>query len=112
MLHNSVGQHDVASMDKALVGLGANGGIFSANMCVIEGSERFFDVFALAGHTVIQLHIVTAQILVSTHKGDSIATFHQMALPGKGKSILLCIQMEALKSMLNLYCYLVEINVY
>jgi hypothetical protein len=38
---------------------------------------------------------VTAQALISTHKGDAIATFHQMALLGKGKSILSCLQMEA-----------------
>jgi hypothetical protein len=50
---------------------------------------------------VSQLRIVTAQALVSTHKGDSIATFHQMALLGKGKSILLCIQMEAFGADIN-----------
>jgi hypothetical protein len=33
--------------------------------------------------------------LIPTHKGDAIATFHQMALLGKGKSILSCLQMEA-----------------
>jgi hypothetical protein len=38
---------------------------------------------------------VAAQALVTTHKGDVIATFHQMALLGKGKSILSCLQMEA-----------------
>jgi hypothetical protein len=41
------------------------------------------------------LQIVTAQALVSTHKGDAIATFHQMDSNGKGKSILSCLQMEA-----------------
>jgi hypothetical protein len=44
---------------------------------------------------VSQLQIATAQALVSTHKGEAIATFHQMALLGKGKSILSCLQMEA-----------------
>jgi hypothetical protein len=38
---------------------------------------------------------VAAQALVSTYKGDAIAIFHQMALLGKGKSILSCLQMEA-----------------
>jgi hypothetical protein len=60
-----------------------------------QGSERFVDVVGLAGHKVSQLRIVTAQALVSTHKGDASATFHQMALLGKGKSILSCLQMEA-----------------
>ena len=64
-------------------------------MSVLEGSERYVDVYGLAGHKVSQLRIVTAQALVSTHKGDVIATFHQMALLGKGKSILSCLQMEA-----------------
>ena len=63
-------------------------------MVVLEGSERFVDVSGLAGHKVSQLRIVTAQALVTTHKGDAITTFHQMALLGKGKSILSCIQME------------------
>ena len=49
----------------------------------------------LAGHKVSQLRIVTAQALISTHKGDAIATFHQMAMLGKSKSILSCLQMEA-----------------
>jgi hypothetical protein len=38
-------------------------------MLVLDGSERFVDVVSLAGHTVSQLRIVTAQALVSTHKG-------------------------------------------
>ena len=32
---------------------------------------------------------------MTAHKGGAIATFHQMALLGKGKSILSCLQMEA-----------------
>jgi hypothetical protein len=88
MLHYFVGQHNVASMEKALVDCGANGGIFGDNMRVLEGSERFFDVSGLAGHKFSQLCIVTVQALVSTHKGDAIATFNQMALLGKGKGIL------------------------
>jgi hypothetical protein len=47
------------------------------------------------------MRIVITQALVSTHKGDAIATFHQMALLGKGKSILLCIQMEAFGADIN-----------
>jgi hypothetical protein len=82
-------------MECALVDCGGNGGICGTDMLVLEGSERFVDVVGLAGHTVSQLRIVTAQALVSTHKGDAIATFHQMALLGKGKSILSCLQMEA-----------------
>jgi hypothetical protein len=82
-------------MEYALVDRGANGGFCGTNMLVIEGSKRFVDVVGLAGPKVSQLRIVTAQALVSTHKGDAIATFHQMALLGKGKSILSCLQMEA-----------------
>jgi hypothetical protein len=61
------GEHDVASMDQVLVNHGANGGICREDMRVLEGSEWFVDVFGLAGHKVSQLHIVTAQVLVSTH---------------------------------------------
>jgi len=96
-----VSQHDVSVMEKALVDRGANGGICGDDMLVLEGSERFVDVFGLAGHKVSQLRIVTAQALITTHKGQVIATFHQMALLGKGKSILSCLQMEAYGADIN-----------
>ena len=57
-------------------------------MLVLEGSERFVYVVGLAGHKVSQLRIVTSQALISSHKGDVIATFHQMALLGKRSCIL------------------------
>jgi hypothetical protein len=79
VLHYSVGQHDVASMEKTPIDRGANGGICGYDMRVFEDSERFVDVSGLAGHKISQLRIVTAQVLVSTHKGDAIATFHQMS---------------------------------
>jgi hypothetical protein len=50
---------------------------------------------------VRQLRIVTAQAVVSTHKGEAIATFHQMALLGKGKNIFSCLQMEAHGANIN-----------
>jgi hypothetical protein len=50
-----VGQHDVSDMEYALVDRGANGGICGSAMKVLEGSERFVDVFGLAGHKVSQL---------------------------------------------------------
>jgi hypothetical protein len=81
MLHYSVGQHDVASMEKALVDRGVNGGICGDDMRVLEGSERFIDVSGLDGNKVSQLRIVTTHALVSTNKGDDMETFHQMELP-------------------------------
>jgi hypothetical protein len=96
-----VSQHDVSTMEKALVDRGANGGICGDDMLVLEGSERFVDVFGLAGHKVSQLRIITAQALIPTNKGDVIGTFHQMALLGKGKSILSCLQMEAYGADIN-----------
>jgi hypothetical protein len=90
-----VGQNDVSDMEYALVDWGANGGICGSDMKVLEGSERFVDVVGLAGHKVSQFCIVTAQALVTTHKGDGIATFHQLALLGKGKIMLSCLQIEA-----------------
>jgi hypothetical protein len=68
---------------------------------VVEGSEQFVDVSGLVGHKVNQLRIVTAQALLTTHKGDAIATFHQIALLGKGKSILSCLQIEAYGADIN-----------
>jgi hypothetical protein len=96
-----ISQHDVATMEKALVDRGANGGICGDDMLVLEGSERFVDVIGLAGHKIIQISIITAQALITTHKGDAIATFHQMALLGKGQSILSCLQMEAHGAEIN-----------
>ena len=55
----------------------------------------------MAGHKVSQLQIVTAQAVISTHKGDVDAIFHQMALLGKGKSILSRLQMEAYGADIN-----------
>ena len=94
MVRYNVGQHESSSLDKALVDRGANGGVCGDDMLVLEGSERFVDVSGLAGHRENQLRIVTAQALIATHRGNAIAIFHQMALLGKGKSILSCIQME------------------
>jgi hypothetical protein len=86
-----ISQHDVATIEKALVDRGANGGICGDDMLVLEGSERFVDIFGLAGHKVSQLRTVTAQALIPTHKGNAIAKFHQMVLLGKVKSILSCL---------------------
>jgi hypothetical protein len=80
----------VGDMEYALVDRGANGGIWRTDMLVLEGSERFVDVVGLSGHKV-----VTAQAIVSTHKGDVIATFHQMALLGKGMIIQSCLHVKA-----------------
>jgi hypothetical protein len=82
-------------MEYALVDRGANGGVCGEDMLVVEESERFVDVNCLADHKVNQLRIVTSQALVTTHKGNAVSIFHQMALLGKGKSILSCLQMES-----------------
>jgi hypothetical protein len=83
------GKHDVAGMEYVLVDCGANGGVCGDDKFVVEGSDCFIDVSGLA------------QALVTTHKGDAIATFHQMALLGKGISILSCLQMEADGAIIN-----------
>jgi hypothetical protein len=93
--HYPVGQHDVAGLEHALVDRRANVGIFGNDMHVLEGSQWFVDGIGLAGHKVNQLQIITARALVTTHQGDAIATFHQMTLIGKCKSILSCLLMEA-----------------
>jgi hypothetical protein len=88
-------------MEKALIDRSDNGGICGDDMLVLEGSDHFVDVFGLAGHKVNQLRIVTSQAVVTTYRGAVIATFHQMALLAKGKSILLCLQMEAYGADIN-----------
>jgi hypothetical protein len=75
-VHNWIG-----AMENALVDCSANGGICEDHILVQEeGSERFVDNCGLVGSKVSQLPIVTTQTLVTTHKGDAIAFFHQMAL--------------------------------
>jgi hypothetical protein len=84
-----ISQHDIKTMEYALIDGGANGGICGDDMLFLEGSKRFVDVSGLSGHKVSQLRIVvTAQALITTHKGEANTTFHQMALLGKGKIIL------------------------
>ena len=100
-IHYSVGKHASTIMDRALVDRGANGGICGEDMRVVEGCERFVDVSGLAGHRENKLRIVTAQTVINTHKGPVVAVFHQMALLGKGKSILSCIQMEHFGADIN-----------
>jgi hypothetical protein len=84
-------QHDVLVMEQALIDRGANGGICGDNMLVLEGSKRFVNVVGIAGHKVSQLRIITAQLLISTHKVNVLATFHQMVILGKVKRILSCL---------------------
>jgi hypothetical protein len=68
LVHYSVGQHDDVTMETVIVSRGAN--IRGDFMCVLEGSELFDDVSGLSEHEISQLRIVTAQALLSTHKGD------------------------------------------
>jgi hypothetical protein len=68
-----ISQHDVTTIEYALINHGANDGICRDDMLVLEGSERLVDVSGLAGHKVSQLCIVTAQALITTHKGEAIA---------------------------------------
>jgi hypothetical protein len=70
-------------------------------MRVLEVSERFVDVSGLVGHIENQLCIITAQALIETHKENVIAVFHHIALLGKGKSMLSCIQMEHYGAEIN-----------
>jgi hypothetical protein len=85
----------------ALIDRGANGCVCGDDMSVLEGSERYVDVSGLGGHREKQLLIAMAQALIKTHKGDVIAVSHQIALLGKGKSILSCLQMEHYGSEIN-----------
>jgi hypothetical protein len=57
-----------------------SGGICGDDMLELEGRERLVDVVGMAGHKVSQLRVVTAQALITAHKGDAIASFQQMAL--------------------------------
>jgi hypothetical protein len=61
MIPYFVSQHDVNFIDQALVDCGANGGICGNDMLVLECSERFVDIYGLAGHKG-QLQIVTDDI--------------------------------------------------
>jgi hypothetical protein len=49
----------------------------------LQSAERLVAVTDVTRHKANQLRDVTSRALGTTHKGDTIATFHQMALPGK-----------------------------
>lgn len=66
-------------------------------MFALVGGDKFVHV----GRKTTQLQFVTAQDLVTTHKDDAIATCNQMALFGKGQSILSCLQMETYGDRIN-----------
>jgi hypothetical protein len=96
-------------MEHALVDCDAIAGICGTDM-VLKDSKRFVDVVGLAGNKS-SLRIVTAQALISTHKGDAIATFHQMALLGKGKSILSCHRLKLMEqTSMTVRNYYLEAN--
>jgi hypothetical protein len=78
----------------ALIDRGANGCVCGDDMRVLEGSERCVDASGFGRHRENQLRIVTAQAPIEIHKGDVIAVFYQIALLGKGKSILSFLEME------------------
>jgi hypothetical protein len=70
-------------------------------MSVLEGRKCFVDISGLGRHQENQLRIVTVQALIPTHKGNVVAIFHQIALLGKGTSILSCLQMEHYGAEIN-----------
>jgi hypothetical protein len=72
----------------------SHGYLCGGDMLLLEGSEHFVDVNEVGGLRENQLCAVTAQTLISTHKGDVIVVFHQTAFLGKVKSILFCLQMK------------------
>jgi len=53
------------------------------------------DVIGIADEKVYRLNLGTSQTLIATNKGNAIGTFYQVALLGRGTSVLSCLQMEA-----------------
>jgi hypothetical protein len=88
----------------ALIDCGANGCVCGDDILVLEGSECFVDVSGLSSYSENLLRIVTVHAFIETHKGNLIAVFHQTPLLGKGKRILLCIQMEQYGAAINYMC--------
>jgi hypothetical protein len=106
MFHHFVGQHDVESMERALVDCGANVGICGGNMHVLEGSERFLMALALPGimfaNYALLLHRHWYQLTSEWHCLVKVKVFCHVS---KWKNLVLT-------SMINLDCYLVESKVY
>jgi hypothetical protein len=106
-----IGQHDISGMEYTVVDSGANRGVCGDDMLVVEGSKQFVDVSGLAGHKVNQLRIVTAQALVTTHKGDAIATFNQMAFLVKAKAYCLAFRWKLMVPTLMIdHAHNLELN--
>jgi hypothetical protein len=101
MIQYCIGQHKCAFNTMDLIYRGAHGCVCGDGILVLEVSEHFVGVSGLGGHCENQLQIVTAHALNETHKGNVIVVFHQTVLLGKGKSILLCLQMEHCGAEIN-----------
>jgi hypothetical protein len=70
-----------------------------------KANGSFVDGSCFAAHIDSQPSTCTAQLLVTTHKGGAMTTFHQIALLGKGNSGYF-----ALRWLLQASCSMITIN--
>ena len=77
-----------------LIDRGANGGLASADMRVLQKTCRKINIVGIDDHELTGLNVVTAAALLDTQKGPIIGIFHEYAHLGKGMSIHAAGQME------------------
>ena len=66
---------------------GANGGAAGSNVRVISQTGRKVDITGIDNHKIPPINVGTVGAVVTTHKGDVIAIFHEYALCVTGKTI-------------------------
>ena len=84
----------VTSTRGALIDRGANGGICGNDARVIAKTGRTVDVQGIDNHQIVDIPIVTAGAVVTTHRGPVILIMNQYAHVGNSKTIHLSGQME------------------
>ena len=77
-----------------LVDRGANGVLASADMRILQKSDRKINFVGVDDHELNGLDVVTAAALFDTQKGPVIGIFHEYAHLGKGRSIYAAGKME------------------
>jgi len=103
-VHNviySVSEHHASRQETALVDRGANGGMASEDVMVVERGVKCATVNGFNGHAVQDLPICTVAAIIKSNKGSIIIIMHQYAYLGKGKTIHSSAQMEHYKNIVD-----------
>jgi hypothetical protein len=85
----------------SLIDCGANGGITSGDIHIIECTLRTVNVCGIDNHEVTGIPIITAGGIVTSQHGPVIGIFPQYAYLGSGKTIHSAAQLEHYQNNVN-----------